>query len=108
NCARALSVRTIVAGAPRGISSYDCALVTQFIYDAVARAKSRGDATVQGTWRTLLADAYRRRQAGVSSTAFLDSSADARRIAQVLQDGTVDWAAFADELGKFGVQLRIS
>jgi hypothetical protein len=107
-CAREMSLRSSATNAPRGIFSYDCGLVVQFVYDAVARAKSRGEDSVMLTWRTLLADAYRRRQDGVPSGAFLESSADARRIVQGLLSGGVDWAAFAVELGKVGVHLRVT
>ncbi len=107
-CGRAMSLRASTTSAPRGIFSYDCALVVQFVYDAVARAKSKGEDTVMRTWRTLLADAYRRRRGGVPSSAFLDSSADARRIVQGLLNGVADWTTFAAELGKFGVQLRLT
>jgi hypothetical protein len=107
-CARDVSLRASVASAPRGNSSYDCALVVQFVYDAVARANSKGEDTAMRTWRRLLADAYRRRQDGVTSSAFLNSSADARRISQGLLNGAVDWPAFAVELGKLGVHLRMT
>ncbi len=107
-CARAMSLRASAANAPLGNSSYDCALVVQFVYDAVARAKSKGEDTVMRTWRTLLADAYRRRQDGVAFTAFLNSSAEAHRIAQGLLNGVVDWTDFALELAKLGVQLRVT
>jgi hypothetical protein len=107
-CARAMNLRSSLANAPRGNTSYDCGLVVQFVYDAVARAKSKGEDNVMHSWRTLLADAYRRKQDGVSSSAFLDSSADAHRIVQGLLNGVVDWTAFAAELGKFGVQLRVT
>jgi hypothetical protein len=107
-CARAMSLRASMASAPRGNSSYDCGLVVQFVYDAVARAKSKGEDTVMRTWRTLLADAYRRRLDGVPASAFLDSSADARRIVQGLLNGVVDWPAVAAELARVGVQLRVS
>jgi hypothetical protein len=107
-CGRAMSLRAGATSAPRGIYSYACGLVVQFVYDAVARAKSNGEDSVMRTWRTLLGDAYRRKQNGVSSSAFLDSSADARRSVQGLLSGAVDWAAFAVELGKVGVQLRVT
>ncbi|MEO8315256.1 MAG: hypothetical protein ABI645_10720 [Pseudomonadota bacterium] len=107
-CGRAMSLRASTTTAPRGLYSYDCGLVVQFVYDAVARANSKGEDSVMRTWRTLLADAYRRRQDGVPSSAFLDSSADARRIVQGLLSGVVDWTAFAVELGKVGVQLRVT
>jgi hypothetical protein len=107
-CGRAMSFRAGATNAPRGIYSYACGLVVQFVYDAVVRAKSKGEDSVMRTWRTLLADAYRRKQNGVSSSAFLDSSADARRSVQGLLSGAVDWTAFAVELGKVGVQLRVT
>jgi hypothetical protein len=107
-CARAMSLRTSTNNAPRSSFSYDCGMVVQFVYDAVARAKSNGEDTVMSTWRTLLADVKRRRLSGVQSSTFLDTSADARRIVQGLLDGVVDWASFAVELGKVGVQLRVA
>lgn len=107
-CGRAMSLATRTANAPRGILSHDCGLVVQFVYDAVERAKSDGDESVMRTWRILLADAYRRKQEGVSSSNFLDSSADARRIVQGLLTGAMDWTAFAANLGQIGVQMRLT
>jgi hypothetical protein len=101
-CARAMSVQS------DAIASYDCGLVVQFVYDAVARAKSKGQDTVMRTWRTLLADASRRKQSGVKFGAFLDSSADARRIVNGLQGGDMEWTAFAAEMDKVGVELLVT
>jgi hypothetical protein len=107
-CARAMSLRSSTTNAPRGVLSYDCGLVVQFVYDAIARANSKGEDTVMRTWRTLLADADRRKQNTESSSAFLDSSAEARHIVQDLLNGVMDWTAFALELARFGVQLRVT
>jgi hypothetical protein len=107
-CARTMNLRVSTTSALRRNVSYDCSLVVQFVYDAVARAKSKGESTVTSTWRTLLADAYRRKQSTVSSNAFLDSSADAHRIVQGLFSGAMDWTAFVVDLGKVGVQLRVT
>lgn len=107
-CARAMSFRGNSSAASGGIYSYDCGLVVLFVYDALARAKSGGKETVMRSWRKLLADAYDRRQDEVSASAFLDSSPDARRIVQGLLGNAVDWGALATELGRVGVQLRLS
>jgi hypothetical protein len=107
-CGRGMSLRPGTTSAPRGIYSYACGLVVQFVYDAVVRNKSKGEDSVMRIWRTLLADAYRRKQDGVQSSAFLDSSADARRIVQGLVTGAMDWTTFAVDLSKFGVQLRVT
>jgi hypothetical protein len=107
-CGRAMSLRTSSTNGQRGPSSYECGLVIQFVYDAVARAKSRGEDSAMRTWRTLLADAYRRKQDGVQPSAFIDSSTDARRIVQGLLSGAMDWTAFGVELGRIGVQLRVT
>jgi hypothetical protein len=107
-CGRAMSLMASAPGDLRGASSYACGLVVQFVYDAVSRADSSGEDSVMRTWRTLLADAYRRRQASVQPSAFLDSSADAHRIVEGLLSGVVDWTAFAAELGEVGVQLRMT
>ncbi len=106
-CARTMGVPSGAANAQDAVS-YDCGLVLQFVYDAVARAKSRGEDTLMRTWRTLFADARRHKQSGVKPRAFLDSSADAHRIVKGLLDGDMDWTAFAAELGKVGVQLRVT
>jgi hypothetical protein len=107
-CGRAMNLRASASSAPRGIFSHDCGLVVQFVYDAVARSRSKGEDTVMRAWRTLLAEAFRRKQDGVPSSAFLGSSADARRIVQGVLDGIMDWSAFAMELGMVGVQLRVT
>jgi hypothetical protein len=107
-CARAMRLQENETNAPRGIYSHDCGLVVQFVYDTVARAKSKGENSVMRTWRSLLADAYRRGQGSVASSAFLDSSAEARNIVQGLLTGNMDWTTFALELAKFGLQLRVT
>jgi hypothetical protein len=107
-CGRSMNLRASASSAPRGIFNHDCGLVVQFVYDAVVRAGSRGEDTVMRTWRTLLAEAFRRKNARVPTSSFLDSSADARRIVQGLLVGAMDWNAFAAELGKVGVQLRVT
>jgi hypothetical protein len=56
-CGRSISLRTSATTAPRGIFNYDCGMLVQFVYDAVARAESKGESSVMFTWRTLLADA---------------------------------------------------
>ncbi len=107
-CSRAMRLQENATSAPRGIYNHDCGLVVQFVYDAVARAKSKGEDSVMRTWRSLLADAYRRRQDAVASSAFLDSSDEARNIVQGLLIGSMDWTAFALELARFGLQLRVT
>jgi hypothetical protein len=44
----------------------------------------------------------------VHSSAFLESSTEARRIVQDILDGAVDWADFAVEMGKAGVSLHVT
>jgi hypothetical protein len=107
-CARMMTLQEISTSAPRGIYSHECGLVVQFVYDAVARAKSKGEDSVMRTWQSLLADAYRRKQDGVAPSAFLNSSAEARNIVQGLLTGSMDWTVFALELGKFGLQLHVT
>jgi hypothetical protein len=104
-CARAMRFQSGVANGPGDMVSYDCGLVVQFVYDAVVRAKSKGQDTVMRTWRTLLAESKRRRRPSVKPSVFLDSSAEARRIVQGLLSGATDWSAFAVEMDKLGVQL---
>lgn len=107
-CARSITLGAGVANVSGGSTSHDCAMVVQFVYDAVARTASKGEGNVMHNWRTLLVDPELRKQGGVSASAFLGSSADAHRIVQGLLSGAVDWTTFTMELGKVGVQLSVT
>jgi hypothetical protein len=96
-----------IAAAQGSISSIDCGMVLQFVYDAVARANPAKRASLYDTWRLLLGEAYRRGESGAKQATFLASSEQARRIAQGLLDGSVDWTRFAVDLGELGVRLRV-
>ena len=48
-----------------------------------------------------------RDESGAKQTTFLASSEQARRIAQGLLDGSVDWTRFAVDLGELGMRLRV-
>ena len=60
------------------------------------------------TWRRLLNASFRRGESAAKPEDFLGSSQEARRIAQGLLDGSVDWTRFAAELDRLGVKLRLS
>lgn len=88
------------------VSSRECGLVLQFVYDAVARSRSAGRQNIYSTWRRLLDASYRRKSSGATPAEFLASSIDARRIAQGLVDGSVEWPAFVAALDDVGVKLK--
>lgn len=96
-----------IAAIRNGEIGLDCALVVQFVYDAVARAQSSGEQSLFDTWRRLFDESYRRGESGADSAAFLDSSDAARRLVRGLLDGTVNWRRFAAELDGMGVRLRV-
>jgi hypothetical protein len=106
-CAADVANRQRVAAARGGVVSIECGLVMQFVYDAVARAKSPGRNSLYDTWWQLLDHSYRRGASGATLAEFLASSRDARRIVQGLMDGTVDWSRFVTDLDAFGVKLRL-
>jgi hypothetical protein len=87
---------------------HDCGMLLQFVYDAVARAQSKGQETVLDTWRRLLAESFRRGQSGVKAAAFLASSSESRRIVNGFASGSADWGAFARDLSAVGVELRMT
>lgn len=87
---------------------HDCGMLLQFVYDAVARAQSKGQGTVLDTWRRLLTESFRRGESGVKAAAFLASSSESRRIVNGFAGGSVDWGAFARELSSVGVELRLT
>jgi hypothetical protein len=107
-CAGDLGSQVVAAKTlPEGVSSIACGHVLQFVYDAIARAKSKGGDTVNRTWRKLLTESYRRGRSGVEPGAFMNSSGDAQRIVQGLLKGSTDWSQFVDALNTQGVRLRI-
>jgi hypothetical protein len=106
-CANRLDGRVFNTNFQPDVPGNDCGRLLQFVFDAVARAAPDGHRTAYDTWRKLLKDANRSGKAGVTPSAFLASSADARRIAQGLLQGSMDWQRFAIELDKFGVKLQI-
>jgi hypothetical protein len=107
-CAGDLGSQAVAAQTlPEGVSSFACGHVLQFVYDAIARAKSKGEDTVNRTWRKLLTESFRRGKSGVEPAAFMDSSVDAQRIVQGLLKGSMDWPGFVDALNTQGVRLRI-
>lgn len=85
-----------------------CGLLVQFIYDAVARARSSGSETVHDIWRSLLNASYRRGESGASTADFLASSKDAHRIVRGLIDRTVDWGELVTTLEAIGVRISLS
>jgi hypothetical protein len=107
-CAGDLQDKARIAAVRGDVSSIDCGLVLQFVYDAVARANSAGRDSLFDTWRRLLGESYRRGESGVQPAAFLESSRQARGIVQGLLDGSVDWNRFVADLGSLGVGLRLS
>jgi hypothetical protein len=107
-CAADLQNPARVDAALGGVSSVDCGLVLQFVYDAVARANSEGRDSLFDTWRRLLGESYRRKESGVQPAAFLESSRQAQVIVQGLIDGSVDWNRFAADLADLGVNLRLN
>lgn len=86
----------------------DCGMLLQFVYDAVARAQSKGQDTVIDTWRKLLTESFRRGESGVKATEFLASSRESRRIVNGFISGSADWGAFTRELSAVGVELRLT
>lgn len=108
DCASQLRDQGDMARATPDSSSTACHTLVQFVYDAVARGQSAGRDTLYGTWRRLLDASFRRGESVASPEAFLDSSAEARRISRGLLDGSVDWTRFAAELDGLGVKLRVS
>jgi hypothetical protein len=106
-CAKDAANRARVAAARGGVISIDCGLVTQFVYDAVARAQSSGNASLYDTWWRLLGESYRRGASGTTPAQFLATSEQAGRIVQGLLDGTVDWPRFVADLDGIGVRLRV-
>lgn len=107
-CASRLDRRPVMNGSQPDVPVSDCGRLLQFIYDAVARAESKGSKTVFDTWRQLLKGSRNSGKAGVLPSQFMNSSTEARRIAQGLTQGSMDWQKFAAELGKHGVRLNIA
>lgn len=95
-----------VASSGGEVVSYYCGLVLHFVYDAVARAKTRGGDTIYATWRGLLTESFRRGKSGVEPGSFI-ASADSRQLAQGFLGGTMDWSRFFNELDKVGVRMNV-
>jgi hypothetical protein len=106
-CARHLGAQSDASSAPRAMT-LPCVNVVQFVYDAEARARSNGKDTIYDIWRQLLSDSFERGETGADAAAFAGSSADALRVVRGLTEGSVDWQAFATELDKLGVRVRIT
>lgn len=107
-CSARLRAGAAATVAGPDVSIIECGLLLQFVYDAVARAKSAGKQTVYDTWHRLLDESYKRRQSGVTPAAFLGSSDDARRIALGLVEGDMDWSQFVAALNRVGVKLEVT
>lgn len=107
SCAADLDDRVDGGAGEPDATSLQCGLVVQFVYDAFARARSAGRASLFDTWKSLLDESWRRGKAGADPKDFLDSAREARRIAQGVMDGGVDWVKFAGELADLGVWLRL-
>jgi hypothetical protein len=108
DCATRMHARKDAVDRGVDVPSLECGLVLQFVYDAVARSSSAGRQDVFSTWRKLLSASFRRGESGAKPTEFLASSADARRIAQGLFDGRMDWPKFAADLDSVGVKLSVT
>jgi hypothetical protein len=107
-CAGSIQQRRASEKREEVVSSVECGLVLQFVYDAVARSRSAGRQDIYGIWRKLLTESFRRSTSIVTPADFLVSSTDARRIAQGLVEGNVDWPSFAAALEGVGVNLNVS
>jgi hypothetical protein len=107
DCARYLGTQPAASSTPRAMT-LQCVNIVQFVYDAEARSRSNGKATIYDIWRQLLSVSFERGETGADAVAFAGSSADALRVVRGLTDGTVDWQAFATELDKLGVKVRIT
>jgi len=88
------------------VTSVECGLVLQFVYDAVARSGSAGKQNIYDTWRELLDASFHNGKSGAKPADFLATSTQARRIARGLIEGNMDWEQFAAALAGVGVQLR--
>jgi len=107
-CAKHLDDQVTADSSRNDLSSIECGVLVQFVYDTVARAKSAGSDSLYDTWRRLLDASRRRREEGAKPAEFLASSKEARGIVQGLLDGKVDWGRFAEELDGLGVRLLLS
>lgn len=106
-CAGHLADRHGKLSAAESLSSNECALLVQFVYDAMARSRSNGNETLYDTWRRLLNASYRRGESGASLEDFLASSDGAYRIVQGVLAGTIDWNQFVATLNGIGVRLGL-
>jgi hypothetical protein len=107
-CAGGVQGRGYGADPGQELSSVECGLVLQFVYDAVARSGSEGKQNIFSTWRKLLDASFRRGESGVAPLEFLASSSEAWRIAQALVGGESDWPKFAAALEGVGVKLSVN
>jgi hypothetical protein len=105
-CARRMDEDRDSTIVPENVPGNECGMLVQFVYDAVARFRSRGRETIYDTWRRLLNASFRRGESGASPADFLATSDEAHRIVQGLLDGTVDWNQFAAALDNIGVRLE--
>ncbi len=105
-CAAGIQGRRATIGSEGNVSSLECGLLLQFVYDAVARYESAGAENIYSIWRKLLDESSRQGKSGASQADFLDSSAEARRIALGLMDGTMDWSKFSTALDGVGVRMN--
>jgi hypothetical protein len=106
-CARRLPRRAQTDNLEDDVSSLECGLVLQFVYDAVARSQSAGKQNIYDTWRKLLGASLRAGKSGATPFEFLASSTDARRIVRGLVDGGMDWTEFVAALDGIGVKLDV-
>jgi hypothetical protein len=107
-CAGRMQPRDSAGGRQEDVSSIECGLLLQFVYDAVARSRSAGKQNIYSTWRKLLDASFRRGRSGTTPADFLKTSSEARHIAQGLVDGNMDWSNFPAAMAGFGVKLNAS
>jgi hypothetical protein len=97
--------RRTTARGEEDVSSLECGLLLQFVYDAVARYESAGGQNIYSIWRRLLDASFRQGRSGTTPADFLASSIEAGRIAQGLMDGSINWSNFAEALDGVGVKI---
>jgi hypothetical protein len=104
-CAADMQGRRTTARGEEDVSSLECGLLLQFVYDAVARYESAGGQNIYSIWRRLLDASFRQGRSGTTPADFLASSIEAGRIAQGLMDGSINWSKFAEALDGVGVKI---
>lgn len=105
SCDESIQQRQRAGNRGEAVASVECGLVLQFVYDAVARSASAGKEDIFSTWHKLLDASFRRGKTGATLAEFLASSAEARRLAQGLVDGSVDWREWTASVERVGVKL---